>query len=124
MSSFVSIVLFNESTNRVHIVLRTDIQQLKILDRNPVKLVDPFVVSNSSVTNSEEFESDRREQLRTFLSSKRIPFQEKLEENNSVTFLIQNGLVQIIAPYTNQTISGTNEIVLSRMKFLLKPILN
>jgi len=80
--------------------------------------------SNSISDHPDVSISDRLEKLRTFLSSKRIPFQEKLEENNTVTLLIQNGIVQINAPYTYQTITGTNEIVLSRIKLLLKQIIN
>lgn len=121
-----SIVLIDDSANDVHIVLRPDIIQLKILDRNPScqSNKDPFVPLNSTSDNQDASFIDRLEKLRTFLSSKRIPFQEKVEENNSITLLIQNGIVQINAPYTHQTISGTNEIVLSRIKFLLKQIIN
>jgi hypothetical protein len=121
-----SIVLIDDTSNRVHIVLRPDIIQLKILDRNTSSQSnkDPFLPSNSISDNPDVSISDRLEKLRTFLSSKRIPFQEKLEENNSVTLLIQNGIVQINAPYTYQTITGTNEIVLSRIKLLLKQIIN
>jgi hypothetical protein len=121
-----SIVLIDDKSNRVHIVLRPDIIQLKILDRNTSSQSnkDPFLPSNSISDNPDVSISDRLEKLRTFLSSKRIPFQEKLEENNSVTLLIQNGIVQINAPYTYQTITGTNEIVLSRIKLLLKQIIN
>jgi hypothetical protein len=99
---------------------------LKILDRNPSlqSNKDPFQPSNSISDNQDGSICDRLEKLRTFLSSKRIPFQEKLEENNSITLLIQNGIVQINPPYTNETISGTNEIVLSRIKLLLKQIIN
>jgi hypothetical protein len=120
-----SIVLIDDKSNRVHIVLRPDIIQLKILDRNTSSQSnkDPFLPSNSISDNPDVSISDRLEKLRTFLSSKRIPFQEKLEENNSVTLLIQNGIVQINAPYTYQTITGTNEIVLSRIKLLLKQII-
>jgi hypothetical protein len=120
-----SIVLIDDTSNRVHIVLRPDIIQLKILDRNTSSQSnkDPFLPSNSISDNPDVSISDRLEKLRTFLSSKRIPFQEKLEENNSVTLLIQNGIVQINAPYTYQTITGTNEIVLSRIKLLLKQII-
>ena len=125
-SFYLSIVLIDDTSNRVHIVLRPDVIQLKILDRNPSLLSnkDPFQPSNSISDNQDVSSSDRLEKIRTFLSSKRIPFQEKLEENNSITLLIQNGIVQINAPYTNETISGTNEIVLSRIKLLLKQIIN
>jgi hypothetical protein len=121
-----SIVLIDDTSNRVHIVLRPDIIQLKILDRNTSSLSnkDPFLPSNPISDNPYVSFSDRLEKIRTFLSSKRIPFQEKVEENNSITLLIQNGIVQINAPYTDQTISGTNEIVLSRIKSLLKQIIN
>jgi hypothetical protein len=121
-----SIVLIDDTSNRVHIVLRPDIIQLKILDRNTSSQSnkDPFLPSNPISDNSDASFSDRLEKIRTFLSSKRIPFQEKVEENNSITLLIQNGIVQINAPYTDQTISGTNEIVLSRIKSLLKQIIN
>jgi len=121
-----SIVLIDDTSNRVHIVLRPDIIQLKILDRNTSSQSnkDPFLSSNPISDNSDVSFSDRLEKIRTFLSSKRIPFQEKVEENNSITLLIQNGIVQINAPYTDQTISGTNEIVLSRIKSLLKQIIN
>jgi hypothetical protein len=100
--------------------------QIKLVDRNPSSdsNPDPFLPSNSISDNPDISISDRLEKLRAFLSSKRIPFQEKLEENNSLTFLIQNGIVQIKSPYTPQTISGTNEIVLSRIKVLLKQIIN
>ncbi len=126
MLFLLSIVLIDDKSNRVHIVLRPDIIQLKILDRNTSSQSnkDPFLPSNSISDNPDVSISDRLEKLRTFLSSKRIPFQEKLEENNSVTLLIQNGIVQINAPYTYQTITGTNEIVLSRIKLLLKQIIN
>ncbi len=99
---------------------------MKILEQNTSlqSNKDPFLSSNLTANNSDVSIDDRLEKLRTFLSSKRIPFQEKVEENNSITFLIQNGIVQINAPYTHQTISGTNEIVLSRIKFLLKQIIN
>ncbi len=125
MLFLLSIVLIDDKSNRVHIVLRPDIIQLKILDRNTSSQSnkDPFLPSNSISDNPDVSISDRLEKLRTFLSSKRIPFQEKLEENNSVTLLIQNGIVQINAPYTYQTITGTNEIVLSRIKLLLKQII-
>ena len=121
-----SIVLIDETSNRVHIVLRPDIIRLKILDRNPSSQSnkDPFLPVNSTTDYSDTSTIDRLDKLRTFLSSKRIPFQEKIEENNSITLLIQNGIVQINAPYTHQTISGTNEIVLSRIKVLLKPVIN
>jgi hypothetical protein len=122
---FLSIVLIDDTSNRVHIVLRPDILQLKILDRTSSQSNnDPFVSATPISDNQDVSISDRLGKLRTFLSSKRIPFQEKLEENNSITLLIQNGIVQINAPYTNQTISGTNEIVLSRIKLLLKQIIN
>ena len=107
---FFSIVLIDDTSNHVHIVLRPDII--------------PFQPSTSIPINAGESASNRLEDLRRFLSSKRIPFQEKQEDNQSITLVIQNGIVQINAPYTSQTIVGTNEIVLSRMKFLLKPILN
>lgn len=94
--------------------------QLKIVDRSLPAMIDPFVLSN---VQSNIVDQDRLEKLRSYLRSKRIPFQEKVEENNSISLLIQNGIVQINSPYTHQTISGTNEIVLSRMKFLLKQIL-
>ncbi|CAF1320769.1 unnamed protein product [Adineta steineri] len=121
-----SIVLIDDISNRVHIVLRPDIIQLKILDRNTSLQTykDPFQSSNVISNEPDDSSSDRLEKIRTFLSSKRIPFKEKLEENNSITLLIQNGIVQINAPYTNETISGTNEIVLSRIKLLLKQIIN
>ena len=86
-------------------------------------MVDPFLPSNIEENNADQTFGDRLEKLRTYLTSKRIPFREKVEENNSITLLIQNGIVQINSPYTHQTISGTNEIVLSRIKFLLKQIL-
>jgi hypothetical protein len=122
---FLSIVLIDDTSNRVHIVLRPDILQLKILDRTSSQSNnDPFVSATPISDNQDVSISDRLGKLRTFLSSKRIPFQEKVEENNSITLLIQNGIVQINAPYTNQTISGTNEIVLSRIKLLLKQIIN
>jgi hypothetical protein len=128
-SSFLSIVLLDDTSNRVHIVLRPDIIQLKILDRNPSSQSnkDPFAPSKSSPdkqTDHDSSISDRLDKIRSFLSSKRIPFQEKLEENNSMTLLIQNGIIQIGSPYTHQSISGTNEIVLSRIKQLLKQIIN
>ncbi|CAF3667265.1 unnamed protein product [Rotaria socialis] len=125
-----SIVLIDDSSNRVHIVLRPDIIQLIILDRNQSQQShrDPFLPSNAITTtiatNHDESIRDRLGNIRKFLSSKRIPFQEKLEENNSITLLIQNGIVQINAPYTPENISGTNEIVLSRIKLLLKQIVN
>ncbi|CAF3193296.1 unnamed protein product [Rotaria socialis] len=125
-----SIVLIDDSSNRVHIVLRPDIIQLIILDRNQSQQShrDPFLPSNAitttTATNHDESIRDRLGNIRKFLSSKRIPFQEKLEENNSITLLIQNGIVQINAPYTPENISGTNEIVLSRIKLLLKQIVN
>lgn len=118
-----SIVLIDESSNRVQIVLRPDIIQLKIVDRSLPPMVDPFLSSNVESTNADPSMVDRLEKLRSYLTSKRIPFGEKVEENHSITLLIQNGIVQINSPYTHQTISGTNEIVLSRMKFLLKQIL-
>jgi hypothetical protein len=122
---FLSIVLIDDTSNRVHIVLRPDILQLKILDRTSSQSNnDPFVSSTPISDNHDASISDPLGKLRTFLSSKRIPFQEKVEDNNSITLLIQNGIVQINAPYTNQTISGTNEIVLSRIKLLLKQIIN
>jgi hypothetical protein len=122
---FLSIVLIDDTSNRVHIVLRPDILQLKILDRTSSQSNnDPFISSTPISDNHDVSISDRLGKLRTFLSSKRIPFQEKVEDNNSITLLIQNGIVQINAPYTNQTISGTNEIVLSRIKLLLKQIIN
>ncbi|CAF1219520.1 unnamed protein product [Rotaria magnacalcarata] len=123
-----SIVLIDDTSNRVHIVLRPDIIQLIILDRNQSQQShrDPFLPSNATTTATNQDESirDRLGKIRKFLSSKRIPFQEKLEENNSITLLIQNGIVQINAPYTHENISGTNEIVLSRIKLLLKQIIN
>jgi hypothetical protein len=115
----------DDTSNRVHIVLRPDILQLKVLDRTSSQSNnDPFVSSTPISDNQDVSIPDRLGKLRTFLSSKRIPFQEKVEDNNSITLLIQNGIVQINAPYTNQTISGTNEIVLSRIKLLLKQIIN
>ncbi|CAF2389026.1 unnamed protein product [Rotaria sp. Silwood2] len=121
-----SIVLIDDTSNRVHIVLRPDIIQLKILDRNISHQAnkDPFLPSNSTTDNQDESIGDRLGKIRRFLSSKRIPFQEKFEENNSITILIQNGIVQINAPYTYENILGTNEIVLSRIKLLLKQIIN
>ncbi|CAF1271902.1 unnamed protein product [Adineta ricciae] len=121
-----SIVLIDDTSNRVHIVLRPDIIQLKVLDRSSSlqSFKDPFQPSTTIPTNAGESASTRLEDLRQFLSSKRIPFQEKQEDNQSITLVIQNGIVQINAPYTSQTIIGTNEIVLSRMKFLLKSILD
>ncbi|CAF1050699.1 unnamed protein product [Rotaria sordida] len=121
-----SIVLIDDTSNRVHIVLRPDIIQLKILDRNISHQLnkDPFLPSNSTIDNQDESICDRLGKIRKFLSSKRIPFQEKLEENNSITLLIQNGIVQINSPYKHENISGTNEIVLSRIKLLFKQIIN
>ncbi|UJR13319.1 hypothetical protein I4U23_000337 [Adineta vaga] len=120
-----SIVLIDDSSNRVHIVLRPDIIQLKILDRNSSdqSFKDPFQPTTSISIQNDESVSTRLDNLRSFLSSKRIPYQEKQEDNQRITLLIQNGLVQINAPYTSETIIGTNEIVLSRIKFLLKQIL-
>lgn len=123
-----SIVLVDQSTNRVHLVLRPDILQVKILDRSSPSSTgkDPFCSSSpTSTSNSADPSiSTRLDALRQFLSSKRIPFEEKLEENQNVTLFIQNGLVRIVSPYTSDSISGTNEIVLSRLKFLLKPVLS
>ncbi|CAF1301645.1 unnamed protein product [Rotaria sordida] len=120
------IVLIDDTSNRVHIVLRPDIIPLKILDRNISHQLnkDPFLPSNSTIDNQDESICDRLGKNRKFLSSKRIPFQEKLEENNSITLLIQNGIVQINSPYKHENISGTNEIVLSRIKLLFKQIIN
>lgn len=128
-----SLVLIDETCNRVHVVLRPDILQLKILDRHPSStspMKDPFFVSSSSsasLPSNEQRDPNATvgndlNSIRSFLSSKRIPFQERIEENESVTLLIQNGIVQICAPYRPENISGTNEIVLSRIKQLLKAI--
>lgn len=119
-----SIVLIDETANRVHIVLRPDIIQLKILEHSLPSINDPFFSSTVESTETDQLGSDRLDKVRMYLSSKRIPFQEKFEENQTITLLIQNGIVQIKSPYTSQTISGTNEIVLSRIKFLLKQIIN
>lgn len=74
---------------------------------------------------SEEIDSscsDRLEKIRLFLRSKRIPFEEKRDKNDMIDLFIQNGIVQIKSPYDLSSIVGTNEIVLGRMKTLLKPV--
>jgi hypothetical protein len=126
-----SVVLINEQSTRAHIVLRADIVQLKIIDRthsvHPQMNKDPFVNSTCSIdgdTNDRTSCDARMNKLRSFLSSKRIPFDEKLDESKSIVFSIQNGLVHIAQPYRLENLTGTNEIVLSRLQQLLRSILN
>ena len=122
-SSLFSVVLLDESSNRVHIVLRPDIIQMKIVDRQSRSFVDPFVPAKCPMDDDGQTGS-RLEKIRSFLSSKRIPFEEKLDESAAIELFIQNGIVQIRSPYQLSSISGTNEIVLSRLKQLLKAILS
>ena len=92
---------------------------MKILDENAWNL-EGFFPSNEKTINQDVNSVDRLEKLRTFLSSKRIPFQEKIEENHCRIVLIENGLVEIHSPYTSDDVSGSNELVLSRVKLFLK----
>jgi hypothetical protein len=89
-----SILLIDESSRRVYIVLRSDILQLTIVGLLQLEK-DPFVTSDDLVQQASSV-IDRLIKIRSFLSSKRIPFQEKAEPNGVVVLLIHNGVVQII----------------------------
>ncbi|CAF0923133.1 unnamed protein product [Didymodactylos carnosus] len=122
----------NNNSAHVHIIMHPDIIELIIIDDTPISsaIYDLYLKSKKTnaitdqVTSLNTINADaiseRLNKVRTYLTSKRIPFQEKTE--NQLISLVIHNVVNILPPYTSESVIGTNEIVLSRIKNIIKQI--
>ena len=123
-SSSFSLVLIDGEKKEISLIFPHDILTIRPMNQ-PIVVDDqmPFNASSSSSVSTDEMSAiDRYEKIRSYLKSKRIPFEE--EKTDEKRILIHRGIVQIAFPFKRENLFGTNEIVRRKMQHLRRPIID